>query len=77
MQRNDLHSDIHTNLHTNLHTFLCKPYISKNTQAERKDIGDHHSSTLNIESILLNVSCPSRQVSVSQPFSLSHSDSPR
>ena len=31
----------------------------------------------NIASSFLNVSCPSRHVSVSQPFSLSHSESPR
>ena len=44
-------------------------------QAER-DICNQ-SSALNIASSRLKVSCPSGQVSVSQPFSLSHSDSPR
>ena len=35
------------------------------------------TSISNTARSFLNVSCPSRQVSVSQPFSLSHSDRPR
>ena len=54
-----------------------EPLLLNDCDLRETAVSDSHSSTLNMASNLRNVSCPSRHVSVSQPLSFSHSDSPR